>query len=68
MLPTEEKIEKIERENTMKLQSKDDIICKLVSKLKCKFADRTYEQRRRGWVDCLEWVLNIEEHIEEKEE
>jgi|TARA_R110000824_G_scaffold34594_5_gene109553 hypothetical protein len=45
----------------MKVQSKDDIICMLYDKLKQnKLADRTYEQRRRGWIESLEWVLKIE--------
>ena len=44
----------------MKLKSKDDIICKLIEQLKQnKLADRTLEQRRRGWIESLEWVLNI---------
>ena len=44
----------------MKLQSKDDIICMLYNKLKQnKLADRTLEQRRRGWIESLEWVLKI---------
>ena len=45
----------------MKVQSKDDIICMLYDKLKQnKLADRTYEQRRRGWIESLEWGLKIE--------
>ena len=32
----------------------------LYNKLKQnKLADRTLEQRRRGWIESLEWVLNI---------
>ena len=45
----------------MKVQSKDDIICMLYDKLRQnKLADRTYEQRRRGGIESLEWVLKIE--------
>ena len=52
----------------MKLQSKDDIICKLIEQLKQnKLADRTLEQRRRGWIESLEWVLNIDQDENEEE-
>ena len=51
----------------MKLQSKDDIIYKLIKRLKQnRLADRTIEQRRRGWIECLEWVLNINQNEDEE--
>ena len=51
----------------MKLQPKDDIICKLIERLKQnKLADRTLEQRRIGWIESLEWVLNIDQNEDEE--
>ena len=52
----------------MKLQPKDDIICKLIERLKQnKLDDRTLEQRRKGWIESLEWVLNINQNEDNNE-